>query len=117
MIVAINKAGLTSKVLPVSDTLFLKLQGTDTSIKETANSIKKIFQKHGSSKFEFASTQQQADELWENRKYALMSTIAAAGDSSKVWTTDVWYVYSQSSFLDTPMTLIQLVFLFPGYLN
>ncbi|KAK7693183.1 hypothetical protein QCA50_002749 [Cerrena zonata] len=89
MIIAINKAGLTSKVLPVSDTLFLKLQGTDSSIKETANAIKKIFQKHGSSNFEFAATQQQADELWENRKYALMSTIAAAGDSSKVWTTDV----------------------------
>lgn len=90
MIIAINKAGLTSRELPVSDTLFLKLQGTDSSIKETANAIKNIFKKHGSSKFEFAASQQQADELWENRKYALMSSIAAAGDTSKVWTTDVW---------------------------
>lgn len=93
MIASINKAGFTSRELPVSDTLFLKLQGTNASIKETANAIKKIFQKHGSSKFEFASTQEQADELWENRKYALMSTMAAAGDQAKVWTTDVWYIF------------------------
>ncbi|CAL1704055.1 unnamed protein product [Somion occarium] len=89
MMAAINLAGLTSRELPVSDTLFLKLQGTDSSIKETANAIKKIFKKHGSSQFEFAATQQQAEELWENRKYALMSTLTAGGEGTRVWTTDV----------------------------
>lgn len=87
---AINSAGLVSRPYPVRDTLFLKLQGTDSSIKQTAATIKSIFKRHGSQQFEFASTQEQAEEMWENRKYALMSTISSGGDGTRVWTTDVW---------------------------
>ena len=32
----------------------------------------------------------EAAELWENRKYALMSTITSGGEGARVWTTDVW---------------------------
>lgn len=87
---AINSAGLVSRPYPVRDTLFLKLQGTDSSITQTAATIKSIFKRHGSQQFEFASTQEQAEEMWENRKYALMSTISSGGDGTRVWTTDVW---------------------------
>lgn len=89
---AINSAGLISKPYPVQDTLFFKLQGTPSAIKETATAVQKIVKKHGSSQFQYASTDQEASELWENRKYALMSTITSGGEGARVWTTDVWYV-------------------------
>ncbi|PPR08076.1 hypothetical protein CVT24_010537, partial [Panaeolus cyanescens] len=85
---AINEAGLVSKAYPVKDTLFFKLQGDDVSVKHTANVIKTIVQKHGSLKFEFASTDEEAEELWQNRKYALMSSLTAY-PGRKCWTTDV----------------------------
>ena len=91
---AINNAGLVSKTYAVRDTLFFKLQGTPSAIKETATAVKAIVKKHGSSQFQFAATDEEANELWENRKYALMSTITAGGEGARVWTTDVWCVYS-----------------------
>jgi D-lactate dehydrogenase (cytochrome) len=87
---AINSAGLVSKSYPVSDTLFFKLQGTPSAIKDTADAVKKIVKKHGSNQFEFAQTDSEAAELWENRKYALMSTIESGGEGARVWSTDVW---------------------------
>ena len=90
---AINSAGLVSKSYPVRDTLFFKLQGTPAAIKETADAVKKIVRRHGSNQFEFARTDQEAAELWENRKYALTSTITAGGEGARVWTTDVWWAF------------------------
>ncbi|KAI0683633.1 D-lactate dehydrogenase cytochrome oxidoreductase [Cytidiella melzeri] len=89
MMEAINNAGLVSKSYPVRDTLFFKLQGTPTAIKETAAAVKQIVKKYGSKEFQFASTDEEAAELWENRKYALMSTMTFAGEGGRVWTTDV----------------------------
>lgn len=89
---AINDAGLVSKTYPVRDTLFFKLQGTPAALNETAGAVQAIVKRHGSQHFQFASTDQEAAELWENRKYALMSTITSGGEGARVWTTDVWYV-------------------------
>ncbi|PSR88873.1 hypothetical protein PHLCEN_2v5022 [Hermanssonia centrifuga] len=86
---AINSAGLVSKNYPVSDTLFFKLQGTASAIKETAAAVRNIVKKHGSKQFQFAATDEEAAELWENRKYALTSTMSSAGENARVWTTDV----------------------------
>ncbi len=87
---AINSAGLVSKNYPVSDTLFFKLQGTASAIQETAAAVRNIVKKHGSTQYTFAATDAAAAELWENRKYALTSTISSAGENARVWTTDVW---------------------------
>ncbi|KAJ7072721.1 FAD-linked oxidase-like protein, partial [Mycena amicta] len=88
MMDAINNAGIVDQPYPVQDTLFFKLQGDAAAIKLTAKTIQALVKKHGSSKFEFAATAEEADNLWQNRKYALMSTLAAYPDS-KCWTTDV----------------------------
>lgn len=73
---AINTAGsTTTKPLPIRDTLFFKIQGDDASIKLAAKSVQTIVKKYGSDKFEFASTDQEAENLWQNRKYALTSTM------------------------------------------
>ncbi|KAF7294728.1 hypothetical protein MIND_01010200 [Mycena indigotica] len=88
MMEAINKAGLVDQAYPVQDTLFFKIQGDEAAIDLTSKTIKTIVKKHGSSKFKFAATADEAENLWQNRKYALMSTLAAHPDS-RCWTTDV----------------------------
>ncbi|KAJ7789403.1 D-lactate dehydrogenase cytochrome oxidoreductase [Mycena olivaceomarginata] len=88
MMDAINNGGLVDRPYPVSDTLFFKIQGDDAAVKLTSKTIQAVVKKHGSSKFEFAATEAEAENLWQNRKYALMSTLAAYPDS-RCWTTDV----------------------------
>ncbi|KAJ4463493.1 D-lactate dehydrogenase cytochrome oxidoreductase [Lentinula edodes] len=88
MMDAINTAGVSTKLLPVRDTLFFKLQGDDPAIKLTAKTVQAIVKKHGSDRFEFASTDQEAEDLWQNRKYALTSTMGAH-PGTRCWTTDV----------------------------
>lgn len=88
MMDALNNGGLTDREYPVKDTLFFKLQGDDTAIKLTSKIIQTLVAKHGSTKFEFASTDDEAETLWQNRKYALVSTLAAHPES-RCWTTDV----------------------------
>ncbi|KAJ7118759.1 D-lactate dehydrogenase cytochrome oxidoreductase [Mycena epipterygia] len=88
MMDAVNNGGLVDRAYPVQDTLFFKLQGDDAAIKLTSKTIQALVAKHGSSTFEFAATDEEAETLWQNRKYALMSTLVAHPDS-KCWTTDV----------------------------
>ena len=66
---AINSAGMINAPYPVQDTLFFKLQGSPGSIRETSDAVQEIVQNHGSTKFEFATTEEAADEMWQNRKY------------------------------------------------
>ncbi|KAG6379222.1 D-lactate dehydrogenase cytochrome oxidoreductase [Boletus reticuloceps] len=88
MMSAINTAGIVEKPYPVQDTLFFKLQGSPESIAETSRVVQQIVRSHGSTRFEFAATDEEAENLWENRKYALMSTLAS-NPGMKCWTTDV----------------------------
>ncbi|KAF8120246.1 D-lactate dehydrogenase cytochrome oxidoreductase [Boletus edulis] len=85
---AINTAGIVEKPYPVQDTLFFKLQGSPESIAETSQVVQQIVRSHGGTRFEFAATDEEAEDLWENRKYALMSTLAS-NPGMKCWTTDV----------------------------
>ncbi|KAL5529461.1 hypothetical protein ACEPAG_5446 [Sanghuangporus baumii] len=84
----INKSGAVDRTYPVRDSLFFKIQGSDDSIKAAAKLIQGIVKRHIGSNFTYASTQEEASALWEARKYALMSVIAAE-EGSRAWTTDV----------------------------
>ncbi|KAL0574570.1 D-lactate ferricytochrome c oxidoreductase [Marasmius crinis-equi] len=90
MMQAINTAGLakTSAPLAVKDTLFFKIQGDDAAIKLASKTVQSIVKKYGASNFAFAKTDEEADDLWEARKYALMSTLGA-NPGTRCWTTDV----------------------------
>ncbi|KAL4261879.1 D-lactate dehydrogenase (cytochrome) [Pleurotus pulmonarius] len=88
MMMAINNAGLVDHPYPVQDSLFFKIQGDDPAVRLTSKIVQSIVKKHGGSRFEFAATDQEAEDLWENRKYALTSTLAAH-PGSRCWTTDV----------------------------
>ncbi|KZT11521.1 uncharacterized protein LAESUDRAFT_734347 [Laetiporus sulphureus 93-53] len=88
MMAAINSAGEVSRKLPVSDTLFFKIQGDKEGISVAAAAVQQTVRRHGSTRFEFAQTDEEATELWESRKYALISTIGSV-PGSRCWTTDV----------------------------
>ncbi|KAF5324523.1 hypothetical protein D9611_004574 [Ephemerocybe angulata] len=88
MMHAINDAGFVDRPYPVQDTLFFKIQGDLSMVKETAKVVKACSKKHGGTSFQFATSDAEADEMWTNRKYALMSTIAA-NPGYRCWTTDV----------------------------
>jgi D-lactate dehydrogenase (cytochrome) len=88
---AINKAGTTRKLYPTQDSLFFKIQGTPEVISKAAKALEAIVKKHSSSRFEFASTEEHAKEMWENRKMALFSSLRLE-PGLRCWTTDVWFV-------------------------
>ena len=87
---AINIGGLVEAPYPVEDTLFFKLQGDLESIQLASQTIQKIVEAHGSTRFEFAATEKLAEEMWQNRKCAYLSTLAAT-PGYQCWVTDVWY--------------------------
>jgi len=66
----------------------LKLQGDDACIKLTSKTVERLAKKHKGSGFRFASTDKEAEDLWQNRKYALTSSLGAY-PGTRCWTTDV----------------------------
>jgi D-lactate dehydrogenase (cytochrome) len=96
MMEAIKHAGQSNKSFEAKDSLFFKFQGSPSSIKETSKVVQQIVQKYGSSRFESANNQKEADELWHHRKIALWSTMEWVEDPNvKIWTTDVCVPPSQ----------------------
>lgn len=102
MMEAINQAGQSNKSFSSTDSLFFKFQGSPSSIAETSKVVKEIVKRHGSSRFEFARNDKEAEDLWKHRKVALWSTMEWANnlrdqndskdseDSGvRIWTTDV----------------------------
>ncbi|KAF9646840.1 hypothetical protein BDM02DRAFT_3252840 [Thelephora ganbajun] len=88
MINAINKAGTTRKPYPTRNSLFFKIQGAPEVISKAAEVLETIVKKHASSRFEFASTEEHAKEMWESRKMALFSSLQLE-PGLRCWTTDV----------------------------
>lgn len=86
---AINQSGLTGRPYPLTDSLFLKFQGSDTLMKEVSSGVKAITKKHGGSGFEFSKNEAEAGALWAGRKAALWAVMGLKEDC-RVWTTDVW---------------------------
>ena len=86
---AVNAAGIIGHPYPVNDTLFFKIQGDSDTIQQTARVIETIVQRHGSSQFTFAPTDEAAEDLWQSRKYALTASLSAY-PGTRGWTTDVW---------------------------
>ncbi|GAB7366475.1 hypothetical protein MBLNU230_g8269t1 [Neophaeotheca triangularis] len=86
----INDAGQTSRTWSETPTLFFKFSGTPSSVKEHVGIVQKLSKTAGSTKFEFARSKEEADELWSARKEALWSVMAKKKlESDHVWTTDV----------------------------
>lgn len=90
---AANKYGMSKRKWPEKDSLFFKFQGpTPASLKETATIVRKIVEKHGGTEFQLARNDEEAAELWSNRKNAHYAGLALI-PGSQAWPTDVWCVH------------------------
>ncbi|TFK79770.1 FAD-linked oxidase, partial [Polyporus arcularius HHB13444] len=86
---ATNIYGMSSRKWPEKDSLFFKFQGpTPRALQETADIVKKIAQKHGGTGFALAKSDQEANNLWMDRKNALYSSLALI-PGARGWSTDV----------------------------
>ncbi|KAG9091471.1 hypothetical protein FRC06_000554, partial [Ceratobasidium sp. 370] len=88
MMEALNHAGLADRKYPELDSLFFKFQGSKETQREASATVKRIVEKHGGKGFQAARDEKEAHDIWQNRKYALWSTMARY-PGSRVWTTDV----------------------------
>jgi hypothetical protein len=79
----------------VSDSLFLKLQGSPQSIAETLQIIRDILSAYGCDPrkdFRLARGEDEAREMWGHRRSALHANMKMA-EGGRVWGTDVWFVF------------------------
>ncbi|ESK96801.1 fad-binding [Moniliophthora roreri MCA 2997] len=86
---AVNLYGQSTRKWPERDSLFFKLQGHSAeSLKETAQVVKEVVERHGGTGFQLAKDAKEADDLWHDRKNALYSGLALV-EGSRGWSTDV----------------------------
>ncbi|EIN11736.1 hypothetical protein PUNSTDRAFT_119000 [Punctularia strigosozonata HHB-11173 SS5] len=86
---ATNIYGSSTRKWPEKDSLFFKFQGaTRTSLEESARIAKEIVEKHGGTGFQLAADDQEAADLWQDRKNALYSSLALV-PGGRGWSTDV----------------------------
>jgi D-lactate dehydrogenase (cytochrome) len=79
----------STSLYPLSDSLFIKFQGTVASIDEASATTKEILSKHGCTQLRFAKNDAESEEMWAHRRGSLLAILRFIKDS-KVWTTDVW---------------------------
>jgi D-lactate dehydrogenase (cytochrome) len=85
----INRAGGTNRTWKEVPTLFFKFSGTHTGVVDNIKTTKSIAKVNHSTSFEFAKTDQEAQDLWSARKESLWSMLALREEGSEVWSTDV----------------------------
>ncbi|TFY79625.1 hypothetical protein EWM64_g4390 [Hericium alpestre] len=87
---ATNLHGPSGRKYAVTDHLFFKLQGpTQASLKETARIVQEVAKKHGGSSFKVAKNDEEAEDMWADRKNAHYSSLLWGGEGTKAWATDV----------------------------
>lgn len=87
---ATNLYGISKRKYPETDSLFLKFQGpTARAIQESVDIVRGITKKYGGTGFELAKNEQDAVDMWTDRKIALWSGLALL-EGCRGWSTDVW---------------------------
>ncbi|QRV75424.1 FAD-binding domain-containing protein [Ceratobasidium sp. AG-Ba] len=85
---ATNVHGRSERKYPEKDSLYFKFQGSQETIKQAAAAARAVSEKHGGTGFSLAKSEQEAADLWADRKNALYSSLALR-PGAKGWSTDV----------------------------
>ncbi|KAF8727625.1 hypothetical protein AX14_007190 [Amanita brunnescens Koide BX004] len=86
---ATNLYGQSTRKWPEKDSLFFKFQGpTRASLLDTARAVQRIVERYGGTGFTLAKDDEEAKDLWSDRKNAHYSGLALV-KGSKAWSTDV----------------------------
>ncbi|KAF9491216.1 FAD-binding domain-containing protein [Pleurotus eryngii] len=88
---ATNLNGMSTRKWPERDSVFFKFQGpSPAALRETAQVVKRVAERHGGFGFTLAKDDTEAENLWADRKNALFSTLALVDDPNvRIWGTDV----------------------------
>lgn len=87
---ATNNFGMSRRKWAEKDSLFIKFQGpSQNSLKESVETAKSIAKTHGAFGFELAKNDQEAADLWADRKNAHYAGLALVPGARSV-ATDVW---------------------------
>jgi D-lactate dehydrogenase (cytochrome) len=87
---ATNAYGQSRRKWLEKDSIFFKFQGpSQASLDETAQIVKEVVEKHGGIGFQLAANEEEATDLWADRKNALYSGLNLL-EGSRGWSTDVW---------------------------
>ncbi|KAF5095741.1 hypothetical protein DV451_004547 [Geotrichum candidum] len=90
MMKAINDSGATTRRWDEAPTLLFKFAGpTPANVNDMISHVKSISKGHENRSFEFATKEEDREELWSARKNALWSTIDVGPKGCHTWTTDV----------------------------
>ncbi|KAJ7853586.1 FAD-linked oxidase-like protein [Mycena leptocephala] len=86
---ATNKYGASQHTYAESDGLFFKFQGhSPAALAETARVVKEICVHHGGTGFRLADSEEEAHDIWQDRKNAHHAGMAVV-PGAKGWATDV----------------------------
>lgn len=87
---ATNAYGKSKRKYPERDSIYFKLQGpTPAAMEDTARVVRTVSEKYGATGFEYAETEEEAEELWLDRKNGFYSALALVPGARAIG-TDVW---------------------------
>ncbi|KAF4564938.1 hypothetical protein EYR36_002881 [Pleurotus pulmonarius] len=88
---ATNLYGMSTRKWPEKDSVFFKFQGpSPAALRDTAQVVKRVVEKHGGFGFTLAKDDKEAGTLWADRKNSLFSTLALVDDPDvRILGTDV----------------------------
>ena len=86
----LNESRATSRSWKEAPTLFFRFGGNPLEVNEHISIAREAAKQAGSQTFEFAETEDEADELWSARKESLWAVLSRKrSPNDHVWTTDV----------------------------
>lgn len=85
----LGRDGKTKRLWKEEPTLFIKFSGTDKTMDDDVNRVKKITKDFGGSSLDVAKNEQAKASLWAARKEALWAMLAQRDEGTEIWSTDV----------------------------
>jgi len=85
----VNRAGGTSRTWEEVPTIFFKFAGTPAGVQDNIQMTSRISRANQGGSFVYATTEQEAHDLWKARKDALWSMLSLRREGDEVWSTDV----------------------------
>lgn len=85
----IGRDGKTNRLWKEEPTLFIKFSGTDKTMNDDVDRVKRIAKDFGGSALEVAKNEQEKNAIWAARKEALWAMLAQREEGTEIWSTDV----------------------------
>ena len=78
-----------AKMWPEKPTLFIKLSGSNSAVKDSIKQVEAICRDLDGDTLQIAESEEEMNNLWSARKQALWSMLAVRPEGTEIWSTDV----------------------------